>query len=325
MSLDDQGASLLSDDGGAAAPQAAPSPASSAASSAAPSDDQGRPPANGAVPANGQPPNVTPAGDPWWKGMQTGLDQSEALSFRNMASRYKEPADFAKAHLELRKTAIIPPKDDKPEAWEQVWDRLGRPKDAKEYQLDFAGYQLGDGEKETAEQFKTVAHREGLLPRQVTALTKWQGELAKTQADAFQAKAQAIKADREKLVKAEWGQDYTAKKGAVLSGLKQVTSEQQLKAIATARLDDGTYVVDHPAFANVFASFGERLSEDSRDPLAFNTNAKESVQAEITRIETEAAQKGLSPVSPNYPHQQLNALYDKLYGTKPMQMGYGAR
>ena len=70
-----------------------------------------------------------------------GLDEPMQKQWSSITGRYQSPAEFAKAHLELRNTAIFVPKDDaKPEAWDQVYDRPAAPKDAK----DTSGNHLPD-------------------------------------------------------------------------------------------------------------------------------------------------------------------------------------
>lgn len=262
----------------------------------------------------------------WWKPLVTGLDKSEAMSFRNTAVRFAEPKDFVKSHIELRKAAIFRPKDDKPEAWNQVFDKLGRPKDPKEYEFDFEGLELDDGEKEASESFRGVAHQAGLLPRQVKMLTQWQAKVAKTQRDAAVTKVRTIAGEQDRYIKNSWGPDYSAKKSAVATAIKSNTTKEQFDRIANARMADGTFVVDNPDFAEMFARIGMGLSEDGRDPQAYSSSGRENIQAEIDRIEAEAQQKGYAPVGdPRYPHKLLNPLYDRLYGTKPLSVGMGVQ
>jgi hypothetical protein len=259
----------------------------------------------------------------WYANFVQGLDKSEAMSFRNTASRYTTPQDFAKSVVEMRKTAIFAPKPDaKPEAWEAIFDKLGRPKEAKAYVLDFGDVELDDSEKELAETgFKPVAHRLGLLPDQVKGLTQWQGKIKQTQTDAAIARANKTGDERAKALRDAWGQQYDANKSYVANVVKGNTDKQGFEQIASARLDDGTYVVDHPAFANLFAKLGSQMAEDDRDPTVFNASARESAQSEIDKIESEAITKGLHPGDPRWPHQQLKALYARAHGTRPLPIG----
>ena len=262
----------------------------------------------------------------WYAQFVSGLEKSEALSFRNTASRYTTPQDFAKGYVELRKSAIILPKPDaKPDAWESIYDRLGRPKDPKAYELDFGDTPLDETEKDVAENFKPVAHRLGLLPQQVKGLTKWQGELKKTQIDAAVAKTTQLAGDRAKTIREAWGQQYDANKSHVQNVIKMNATAADQKAIASARLDDGTFVVDHPAFANLFAKVGSVFAEDDRDPTVFNQPGRESAQSEIDKIEQEAVAKGLYPGDPRWPHAQLKPLYARAHGTKPIALNMGTR
>ncbi len=318
--MSDGQASLLADDGAQQTADDAGKAAATQAAAAAGGDE--------GVGKEDEPAHVDDAADAnaWWKPLVTGLDKSEAMSFRNTASRYKEPKDYVKANLELRKSAIFVPKEDKPEAWNQVFDKLGRPKDPQAYEFDFEGLELDDTEKEASESFRGVAHQAGLLPRQVKILTQWQAKVTKTQRDAYSTRAKVVAEEQNKQIKNAWGADYPVKKSAVATAIKTNTTKDQFERIANARMADGTFVVDNPDFAEMFARIGMGLNEDGRDPTAYSTSGRENIQAEITRIENEALQKGYLPVGdPRYPHQQLNTLYEKLEGTKPLQIGMGAR
>ena len=63
---------------------------------------------------------------------------------------------------------------------------------------------------------------------------------------------------------------------------------------------------------------GKDRAEDDRDPTPFNVGARESAQQEIERIEAEALKAGYTPTHPQWPHKQLDALYQRAYGTRNM-------
>src|SRR5262245_20618508 len=56
-----------------------------------------------------------------------------------------------------------------------LFDRLGRPKDAKGYTFeDPQDFEFSDSDREYRESFRPVAHRLGLTARQVRGLADWQ-------------------------------------------------------------------------------------------------------------------------------------------------------
>src|SRR5262245_47203739 len=66
-----------------------------------------------------------------------------------------------------------------------LYDRLGRPRDAKGYTFDDPrDFEFTDADNEYRESFKPVAHRLGLTARQAKGLAEWQISVAKLQRDA---------------------------------------------------------------------------------------------------------------------------------------------
>jgi hypothetical protein len=100
-----------------------------------------------------------------------------------------------------------------------LWDRLGRPKDAKAYDFgeDPKDFVFSDADKEYRESFKPIAHRLGLTARQAKGLAEWQIAQAKLARDAekagFDEGGKRARAQFEK----EWGREFkdrVAKAGA---------------------------------------------------------------------------------------------------------------
>ena len=69
-----------------------------------------------------------------------------------------------------------------------VFDRLGRPTDARGYVFDDpADFKFTDSDRKYREAFKPVAHRLGLTGRQAKGLAEWQIQLARLVRDAERA------------------------------------------------------------------------------------------------------------------------------------------
>jgi hypothetical protein len=97
------------------------------------------------------------------------------------------------------KIALPAGKNDTPEYWSQVFDKLGRPKDPDGYQVKLPGEdKIPEGieiNEERLKGFKKLAHEVGLLPGQVQKLIDWHmGEVLKDY--------QAFSADSEKAYEA---------------------------------------------------------------------------------------------------------------------------
>jgi hypothetical protein len=125
--------------------------------------------------------------------------------------QWKSPADLLKSYSNLEKLTGVPPdklikipKDNDPNAWNEVYTKLGRPASADKYVIP-----VPDGQpKDFANEFGEQAFKAGLPQSAVTHITEW-----------FNAKqAAAEKAQAEQLaqkntieindLKKTWGPDY---------------------------------------------------------------------------------------------------------------------
>ena len=316
----------------APAPAGTPAPASSAPApgsallNAQPGSNGSATPANGGPAKDGQGHNSGGAFDAngdWRSFFKDGLDESVSKDWDNWSSRYDSPQNFAKGYVELRKSSIVIPKDDsKPEAWDEVFTRMGRPKDAKEYKFnwDQGIPALAPAEVEAQEAFRAQAHKMGLSQRQMDGLVKWNGEQRKVSADGWDVAAQTTTDRNVKTLKSAWGPDFDRNVNAYNTTLKSYAG-QNYDQFKTMRLDDGSFLADNPAFVQMMTKVGLERSEDDRNPSPFNASARESAQAQIAKLESEAMKAGLNPTSPNWPNDQLVPLYKKAYGSKPMGPG----
>ena len=315
MSDGEPAPSLMSGDG---------NPAPAAAGADAQPTNDGQNGNGGAEPAaNGDGNNGQPAA--WYANFSQGLDKSEAMSWRNMVSRYTAPQDFAKAHLELRKShdarIPVPGADAKPEDWGKVFDKLGRPKDPKEYKWTdrFDGFEIDDTDKAYRDGMAPVMHRVGLNQWQVSELEKAQVEQMKLMRDAQIAARQAApeKAKKQLASRGWTGDTLTRNLQVANTAVVHYAGQERAKGLVNITLADGSTLGSHPDFIEMMAKIGSERAEDDREPSTFNVNQRESAQAEIDRIEKEYMARGLGPTSREWAHDtKLNDLYGKVHGSK---------
>src|SRR5262245_60456707 len=92
-----------------------------------------------------------------------------------------------------------------------VFERLGRPRDAKGYKFtdpDPKVFVFNDTDKEMRENFRGVAHKLNLTQRQVAGLHDWQVASAKLQRDAERAAANEGGRKTMALFQKEWGTSF---------------------------------------------------------------------------------------------------------------------
>lgn len=143
---------------------------------------------------------------------------------------WKAPADAVKSYRELEKfvgadkagRAVVLPTDDNPDAWNQVYARLGRPETADGYGLKAEGDQTFI--KAATEKF----HALGLNTKQAADLAAWYtGFSGEHQAAQEAAQQSALEADHMQLQK-DWGtgpeaamRKELARRAAVAMGLDE--------------------------------------------------------------------------------------------------------
>ncbi len=129
------------------------------------------------------------------------------------AKGFKDPAALAQSALNQEKLLGVPadkiiklPGDDKPEAWNEVYDRLGRPKEAKDY-----GLPVPEGDKsDFHETAATWMHEAGLNGRQARAVAeKWNAYVASETQKQTEAAA-ARNAEQVGKLRADWGPQFDA-------------------------------------------------------------------------------------------------------------------
>lgn len=255
---------------------------------------------------------------PWYQSFTTGLEGPDAEAFTGYASRYQSPADFAKATVNLRKShdnRIPLPSQDAPEdAWNEIYDKLGRPKDPNEYKFNHIqdAPPLADIEVEARENFRGVAHRLGLTQKQIDGLTQWNDSFRKVQSEAFEKAPQHAATKAKEILQSKYGPDTSRNLNIYRATARQYFGGD-LEAASQLRLDDGSFVLDHPAIVDALIRVGLERSEEQRGISMMNAGERASVQQQISSIEEEAFKNGKSTSEEPY-YSKLKPLYQKLHG-----------
>jgi hypothetical protein len=194
-----------------------------------------------------------------------------------------------------------------------VFERLGRPKDAKGYTFtDPKDFQFDDVDKEYRESFRGVAHRAHLTQRQVNMLQDWQIANAKLIRQAERDAAEgAPKASRAALER-EYGRSFADR----LKAANATVREMNLDALANTRLRDGSRLGDKAEFVKAMVALSENRQRaagtvDSSAPVI---GAAPSASDEaLEQIKQGAIDQGLDPTHARWPHSILDKLYAKAY------------
>ena len=280
------------------------------------SDDDGRPDPI-STPSNA--PVIDATDTAWFKPLSAGLDDDTSKVWATTAGRYKDQSSFVKSHLEMRQNAIFLPKDDKPEAWDAVFNRLGRP-EKPEYTWNHLANApaLEAGDQEVRNGFAPVAHRLGMTQKQVDGVVQWHDQQRTVGGDAMNARTDSVESDHMKSMQNRWKGDEFKRQASFHSKAVKAyaASPEDYKTLKSMRLDDGTFVMNHPAVVGMMAKVGAERAEDSRFADGFSSSARTSALESIAKIENDAMAKGLYPGHPAWPNEELKTFYARAHPGK---------
>ena len=239
-----------------------------------------------------------------WKGKPLG----EAL-----------PA-MLKSYGELEKLVgadkvALPGKDAKPEDWDGVYARLGRPEKIDGYRLPARadGTPYSDADKAFQGQLLPVLHKAGLSQRQLDAIVPAWNDMQVAQTKAFDATADKVMAATKTALEAEWKGDYDANMALANRAFKQ-TFGAALDDVIQLRLSDGSYLGSNPLFIKGFQALGKSMAEGGLLVTAdagANSGAAADAKTQLAEIYAAA---GRDPkhayVDPTHPEHK--AMQDKV-------------
>jgi hypothetical protein len=213
------------------------------------------PPTTPAAPVATPPPAAPGGAAPPAADWTTTLSEDH----RHFVSKkgFRDPAAVVDSYVNLEKLMGVPKdrllklpeKDDDP-AWGEIHERLGKPKEAKEYNIPVPQ----GGSPEFAEWAKSTFHQLGLPKRTAESLgTKWNEYVAGIQSKQMESYKGKVEADVSTLRK-DWGAAYdqqiaVAKQAARTFG---VTGET---------IDSIESVMGHAGTMKLFAKIGSKLGE----------------------------------------------------------------
>lgn len=176
-----------------------------------------------------------------------------------------DPGAAVRAYAGLKTKAdgmiALPGKDAKPEDWDGVWEKLGRPKSPDEY--DLSTFAPPEGLPWSADVQKAVVgrlHKRGLTAGQLPGVLADYAEeyvAANKQRDALADEfGRTARAGLEK----EWGPKFKENYDLVNRAAKAVFGDA-VKDATKLRLEDGRYLLDEPRLAKALLLVAERMAE----------------------------------------------------------------
>lgn len=225
---------------------------------------------------------------PWWNALP-----DEAARKHVEAKQYATPAELALANYNLTRlqtgdpqVLALPAKDAPPEAWNDVWTKLGRPESKDAYDLKFGeGVKTDDA---TVNFGKDLFFEMGLSPeRAQIAADKWNGFVAEQQAANLAAMQQENKQEMDALT-AKWGPELEKNKAAghrvvQALGLSNEFVERLEGQIGSAPVVELLAMIGRKSDEGTFTAGGGQV-----DPNNPATMTKEQASARITQLQGDA-------------------------------------
>ena len=172
----------------------------------------------------------------------------------------KDVPGLAKSYIHAQKMIgadkiAIPGKNASEEEWDAVYNKLGKPEEAKTYEEDLGDLPIPE---ENVKNFKDTAHKLGLNQIQFKGLTSWYKDNLKTQVDNMNVDADTKRAESEAALRKEFGKTYDAK----LKSSQRVFQTYGDTKFLDVELKDGTKLGNHPTFIKLMSNIADTISED---------------------------------------------------------------
>ena len=231
--------------------------------------------------------------------------------------KFTEIDALAKSYINATKMigqdkVAVPTNNSTEEAWNEVYDKLGRPESAEKYSLD-AKSKIVSLDDNAVKQFAETSHKLGLNNKQAQGLLEFYKQNMEGTAQQAKIDTETAQAQAEQELRSEWGREFDTK-------VKQASSlaKANIKPeILDMTLSNGTRLGDHPEIIKGFAKIAGMMSEDkivSTESESVQSN--QSIQDEIDSIINDKASPYWHKGHPNHDKQvqQVYTLREMLSG-----------
>ena len=231
--------------------------------------------------------------------------------------KFTEIDALAKSYINATKMigqdkVAVPTNNSTEEAWNEVYDKLGRPESAEKYSLD-AKSKVVSLDENAVKQFAETSHKLGLNNKQAQGLLEFYKQNMEGTAQQAKIDTETAQAQAEQELRSEWGREFDTK-------VKQASSLAKANMnpeILDMTLSNGTRLGDHPEIIRGFAKIAGMMAEDkivSTESESVQSN--QSIQDEIDTIINDRASPYWNKSHPNHDKQvqQVYTLREMLSG-----------
>ena len=204
--------------------------------------------------ADTQDPGTGDLSGNWRENLDTTLKEHPSLS------KYKTINELASAYLNAQKFVgreklPVPKSSDDKEAFDIIFDRLGRPKDSEGYILPEIEMPSGvQVPKEQVKEYKKLARDIGLLPEQANALYKWYMESTAGEYTRLAETQQESEYKAETSLRKEYGRAYEQNVAIAQKVIKQFADTETAKLFSEA-------VGNDPRMVRFLVNIGKKMGQ----------------------------------------------------------------
>lgn len=214
---------------------------------------------------------------------------------------------------------VIPGKDAKPDEWNAVWNKLGRPEAPDKYQFpQVEGVELDKGKVDAVAK---LMHENGLTQTQAERLFNWYASDMKGALDTHKQSEEQRKTQAAEALKGEWKDKYEAQLDLAKRAFNTFADDKLKEYVASSGLGD------NPDFIRLMNRIGAGMMEDTAHGRAaaggFATGSPAAAQAEINSLRQDkdfmATLFNGNAVGNKQAREKWNQLFKMAYPDKPLQ------
>ena len=231
--------------------------------------------------------------------------------------KFTEADALAKSYINAVKMIgqdklAVPTNNSTEEAWNEVYDKLGRPESAEKYSLD-AKSKVVSLDENAVKQFAETSHKLGLNNKQAQGLLEFYKQNMEGTAQQAKIDTETAQAQAEQQLRSEWGREFDTK----VKQAGSLAKANMKPEILDMTLSNGTRLGDHPEIIRGFAKIAGMMAEDkivSTESESVQSN--QSIQDEIDTIINDKASPYWNKSHPNHDKQvqQVYTLREMLSG-----------
>ena len=199
--------------------------------------------------------------------------------------KFTEIDALAKSYINATKMigqdkVVIPTNNSTEEAWNDVYDKLGRPESAEKYSLD-AKSEVVKFDDTAIKSFAEQSHKLGLNNKQAQGILEFYKNNMEGNAQQEKIDSETAHAQAQQQLRQEWGRDYDSKVNQARALFKANINPNLLET----QLKDGTLLGDNTEIIKGFAKIASMMQEDKIVATeSENVNTTKDLESEISAI-----------------------------------------